>query len=388
MQYKQDCIYFISDRPCKFHKKNSSVICSNCKFYKKIGKKILVIKLSALGDVVRTTSVLQPIHKKWRNSKIYWITEDNAVEIFYNNPYVEKVIPLSNAFLLFNYEFDILINLDLDFTALSLTKNIFAKEKFGFYLDDNGQIVCSNKSAEEWFNLSHNDVLKKYNKKTYQEYLMEILGFTGLDSKDYPIIVNLTEDEKQFAKNWLANKLNTSNFSSYIFIGLNLGGGDKWKKKEYPVEQTVKLIEYIASGKSSKNVKILLFGGKKEKERNKKIVSLLSLRNISIVEKVLDTGTENSLRQFFALLNLCNVLITSDTLALHVALALKKKVIVLFGPTSANEIETYNLGIKIVSPKSCVCCYNQNCKKIKDCMNLISPLKVYKTLLHILSKKE
>lgn len=382
MNYKQDCIHFISDRPCKFHKKDTSVVCENCRFYKKTGKKILVIKLSALGDVVRTTSILKPINKKWKNSKVYWVTEDNAVEIFYNNPYVEKVIPLSKSFILFNYNFDVLINLDLDFTALSLTKNILAKEKFGFYLDNNNEIVCSNKTAQEWFELSHNDVLKKKNKKTYQEYIMAILGFTELKPKDYPIIINLTKDELEFAKSWLKNKLGRGNFSSYVFVGVNLGGGDKWQKKEYPVEQTVKLIKYLAE--TNEKVKILLFGGNKEKVRNEKIVSLLSSRYPYIAEKVLDTGTDNSLRQFFALLNLCDVLITADTLALHVALALKKKVIVLFGPTSANEIELYNLGVKILSPVSCAVCYKVKCDKSYDCMHAISPNMVYRKFLEII----
>ncbi|MCS7227342.1 MAG: hypothetical protein NZ839_00065, partial [Endomicrobia bacterium] len=314
------------------------------------------------------------------------ITEDSAVEVLYNNPYVNEIIPLSKAFLLYNQKFDIMINLDLDSIALRLTKNIIAQDRYGFYLNQNGEIVCSNDAAMEWFDLSHNDKLKKRNTKTYQQYLMEILGFVNLKPEDYPIIIKLTEEEKQFAKSFLKSILSEKEFQRMKFVGINLGGGDKWQKKEYPIKQTVQLIKYIATGKEifTENLKILLFGGTKEKERNKKIISLISTLPQKYRLKIIDTGCNNTLREFFSLINLCDVVITSDSLALHVALGLNKKVIALFGPTSPNEIEMYGLGIKIVSPKKCVVCYKQKCNKVNDCMTSIHPKKIYQKLEVIL----
>jgi len=132
---------------------------------------------------------------------------------------------------------------------------------------------------------------------------------------------------------------------------------------------------------TKKEIKVLLFGGKKEEERNKEIVSLVNN------PKLIDTGCNNTLREFFSLINLCNILITSDTLALHIALALKKKVIALFGPTSPNEIEMYGLGKKIVSPKKCVVCYNRYCNEKPDCMQLISPKMIYYKIIKFSSLK-
>lgn len=380
--YKQDCIYFLSDRPCKFHKENPSINCITCKFYTPVEKKILIIKLSALGDVLRTTSILKPLHKRYKNAKVYWITEDNAIEVLYNNPYITEIIPFSHSFLLFNQKVDIMINLDLEKKSLLLTRHIMSYEKYGFYLNDNDEIVCSNNAAKQWFDLSHNDVLKKKNKKTYQQYMMEILEFDKVSPKDYPIVIRLTQQEKDFAKKFLSKHQLTS--SSNYFVGINLGGGDRWKKKEYPVEQTVELVKYIVTNKNKKDIKVLLYGGVKEKERNKRIIELFTKKYPQFRNKVIDTGCENSLREFFSLLNLSDVVITSDSLALHVALGLRKKIVALFGPTSANEIEMYSLGVKIVSPKSCVCCYNQSCDKVNDCMSAISPFKVYKKLLEVM----
>jgi heptosyltransferase-2 len=386
MNYKQDCIYFLSDRPCVYHKKDKKIVCDTCKYYTSINKKILIIKLAALGDVVRTTSVLKPLKTKYKNSKILWITEDNALEVLYNNPYVDEIIPYSQVYQLYNSHFDILVNLDLEIRALRLTKNLSAEKKFGFFLNETDEIICSNESAEKWFKLSHNDVLKRQNKKTYQQYMMEILEFKNLSPKDYPIIINLTKEEKKFAEKFAKKFSITKND---LVIGINLGGGDKWQKKEYPVEQTVELIKLLVQSSEfrdkkvkTKNkktgVKVLLFGGEKEEERNKKIVYLVNN------PLLIDTGCKNTLREFFSLINLCDILVTSDTLALHVALALNKKVVVLFGPTSYNEIELYGLGKKIVSPVKCVVCYNRTCDKKPDCMQLIKPKDIYDTILNLI----
>ncbi len=379
MNFKQDCLYFFSDRPCVYHKKDKSLICDNCKFYVTLIK-ILIIKLAALGDVVRTTSVLKPLKEKYKNSKILWVTEDNAVEILFNNPYVDEIIPFSQTWLLYNLHFDILINLDLDENALRLTKNIYARKKYGFFLDKNDMIVCSNEVAKKWFDLSHNDVLKRKNDKTYQQYLMGILEIDNLLPKDYPIIINLTKEEKNFAERFAKNNRISKND---LVIGINLGGGDKWQKKEYPIKQTIELIKLIVQSsklkvKSKRKLKVLLFGGEKEEERNKKIISLV--KNPLLI----DTGCKNTLREFFSLINLCDILITSDTLALHIALAFNKKVVVLFGPTSPTEIELYGLGKKIVSPIKCVVCYNRVCNKKPDCMQLIKPRQIYNTLLNLI----
>ncbi|MCX7910559.1 MAG: glycosyltransferase family 9 protein [Endomicrobia bacterium] len=377
--YKQNCLYFKSDRPCIFHKQDYKVICDDsCKFYTPINKKILIIKLGALGDVVRTTSILKPLHKRYKNSKFFWVTYDEAVEVFNNNPYVTEVIPYSQVFTYFGNDFDILINLDLEQKSLELTKKFKCVSKYGFYIEED-KIVCSNLAAKEWFDISHNDMLKKKNKKTYQQYMLEILGFKNLKPKDYPIIIKLSKEEKQFAAEFLKNN-NIDKESNMNLVGINLGGGEKWEKKEYPIEQTVKLIKFLVNKNLRNNTKILLFGGKREINRNAQIMKLLCEDFLD--RKVIDTGCNNTLRQFFSLIDLCDLLITTDTLALHVALGLNKKVICLFGPTSFNEIEMYGLGEKVISPKKCRVCYKKVCKETPDCMYMISPTKI----LNMISK--
>jgi heptosyltransferase-2 len=379
MEFKQDCNYFFPDRPCKIHKNNSNINCNNCNNFVPEGKKVLVIKLAALGDVVRTTSILKPLYKKYNKPSIFWVTYKDALPILDNNPYVKEKISYDLAWQLAIEKFDVLINLDLDNDALRLTKIVSAEKKVGFYLDDNNKIFFSNHAAKKWFELSHDDNSKKNNTLTYQKYMMQICELKVAKPKDYPIILNLTEEEKKFAENFaFKNNIRKTDF----VIGINTGGGDKWPKKELPVENTVELIKLLVKTDKLKNkkLKILLLGGKKEKVRNERIIKILKSQSINII----DSGTTNTLREFFSLVNLCNLLVVTDSLALHIALGLKKKVVSLFGPTSANEIELYGLGKKIVSPMECVCCYNRDCQKEPFCMQLINPTKIFAEIKKII----
>jgi heptosyltransferase-2 len=52
-----DCRHFRGDVPCTPHKKDG-VHCESCPFYDPVDKKILIIKLGAIGDVIRTTPLL------------------------------------------------------------------------------------------------------------------------------------------------------------------------------------------------------------------------------------------------------------------------------------------------------------------------------------------
>ena len=70
---KFDCLHFKGSIPCKPNKIDGS-ICSSCSHYQKIEKRILLIKLGALGDVIRTTPLLEKLRFKYHNAHITWLT--------------------------------------------------------------------------------------------------------------------------------------------------------------------------------------------------------------------------------------------------------------------------------------------------------------------------
>jgi len=312
---------------------------------------ILIIKLGAIGDVIRTTSILLGLKSKYKNCKIDWITKKESIDVLKNNNLVNRIFTIDNKTKLNDKKYDLVISLDDGYEACKLASKITSKKIAGAYLKNNKKTYTKNSFL--WFDMGllsrlgkkKADSLKAKNKKTYQEIMYKILG---LNYRKQEPILKLTRKELEFSKKF-AKKYNIK--KHYLVIGINTGAGGRWQDKKLSIERTAQLIN-----KLNKKIKckILLFGGPEEKTRNKKIKNLVKTN-------IIDAGCNNSLMKFASLVNLCHILITSDSLALHIGAALKKKIVCFFGPTSFSEIELYNKGIKIIPKKGCLCCYKSKC---------------------------
>lgn len=369
---KRDCKHFPGDRPCSFHKLEG-IKCDDCSHYEPVNFKILIIKLDAVGDVLRTTCILPGLKEKYPDAYITCLTRSNAKEIFYNNQFVDRVLELekneTNYFLI-TEEFDLILNLDTSPVSSAICSAVKGKEKLGYALDEKGKVYPINPEAEEWFIMGAFDDVKKKNKRTYQSIILEI---ARIKTTNFPIIINLSNKEKEFAEKFLeAKKIDRSK----KIIGLNTGAGPRWKFKSWTLDGFENLIRMILE---KTDFYIFLYGGPFEKERNEYLSKLNSNR-------IIDTGTDNSLREFFALVNLCDLLVTGDTLAMHTATALGKKIIALFGPTSANEIEDYGLITKIQSDLDCLVCYKMDCDYDPNCMNSIKPETIYQKIIELIKE--
>ncbi len=366
---RSDCRYFLGDRPCKYHKEEG-VKCSDCKYYDPIKMRILIIKLGAMGDVLRTTPILEALKRRYKRSQITWVVDEGSKELLVNNPYLDGILPYGPEALshLLVEEFDLVINLDSLPRSSCLASLAKGKKKLGFGLDKRGSVFPFNKEAEEWFRMGIDDDLKRKNRKTYQEIIFKIAGLRF--KKEEPVI-NLRERETDFANKFTKEH----NLGGKKIIGLVTGAGGRWELKKWTIEGYLRLIKKI--DKEIKDTRILLFGEREEIRRNREIMerSKAPLNN---------TGHKNTIREFLSLLNLCDLVITGDTLAMHAAVALKKKVVVLFGPTSSSEVELYGRGKKIVPDMDCLCCYKVTCDKHPNCMESISPEIVFQAVKDLL----
>ena len=90
-----------------------------------------------------------------------------------------------------------------------------------------------------------------------------------------------------------------------------------------------------------------------------------------------DSGGGFSVREFAALISRCDVLVTADSLGLHLSLAVGTPVVCLVGPTSAAELELYSLGRILQGEVDCLGCYRTVCDLERDCMNTISVDRVF-----------
>src|SRR5258708_6561398 len=107
-----DCRFFLGDRPCVWHKA-TGVLCT-CDHYQKIEQRLLIIKLDAMGDVLRTTALLPVLTVAHPGVAITWITRRESRPLLERNPYITEVFEYGQDALLQlqTRTFDRVINLD------------------------------------------------------------------------------------------------------------------------------------------------------------------------------------------------------------------------------------------------------------------------------------
>jgi heptosyltransferase-2 len=205
------------------------------------------------------------------------------------------------------------------------------------------------------------DAMKRANKETYQKL---VAGVLGLD----PALVREPILEPSAADVAAARAFVESLPRKGPLIGLNTGAGGRWEYKVWTREHQESFLRLCTDAGCS----VLLLGGPEEVRRHHELLAS------AVGRPVFDGGNHNTFSRFAALVEQCRTIVTSDSLAVHVASARKVPAVVLFGPTSAAEIELYGRGTKIV-PKDlpCLCCYLPRCDRVPHCQALIEPSVVW-----------
>jgi len=221
-------------------------------------------------------------------------------------------------------KFDLILSLDKDPGGAALATLIRAKRKQGFGLGESGAIHPLNREAEPAFRLGLDDELKfRQNRKTYQETIFEL---AGLKYQGEEYILNLPEEDRDYARRFFKRE---GIRERELIIGLNTGAGAVFVTKKW----TESGFAELAGSLSAKlGARLLLLGGESEKEVN---------RRIALRAKVplIDTGPDNTLLQFTALIDSCSLIVTGDTLALHLAIARKVPAVAIFSSTCPPSID-------------------------------------------------
>jgi len=366
---KYNCKFFLADKPCKHHKQ-SGATCSACEFYSSVNKRILIVKLGSSGDVLRTTFILKSLRDKYKNVAIWWLTLPESVPLLRSNPLIDRTLEYgfgSYTELVVN-KFDVLINLDIDRKSASLATLITADTKLGFGMSAEGQIVALNPEAQAWLSMSLDDELKRENDNTFQYHMNKIINIDRYDPR--PILI-LSKSELEEGKEFIGRDSLDSNLP---LVGLNLEAGNRWPKA-WPRKCFLELAKMLSTHCIA-NI-LLLRGPGTTLDK-----SFLELKG------AVDAGTHTNVRKFASVISCLDLLVTADTLAMHISFAFNKKTVVLFGPTASQEIDVFKNGSKIVAPLSCVCCYNETCDVRPSCMESIAPELVYQHIQKLLAKEQ
>jgi heptosyltransferase II len=355
--YEVKCRHFSGYKPCVHQ---PAEVCGSSCSKKDIRQiSILFIHLGAIGAVVRSTSLLGLIKKKYPSSLITWVTDSPSDQLLRNHPQVDRVLTTSGSDLLClsALEFDVGFVVDKSLKASGVLKHTKVDMLFGFVADEKtGAIHPVNGSAQELWEIGLNNQKKFFeNKKTEQHLMAEALELGPWNKQEY--FLPLSNEEKKLSAD---RKLKWQKKWYQPVIGFNTGCSSQIPYKKWTVEFHRKVILKLNQEGFSN---LVLLGGPEDQERNQQIS-----RDLPVEQSPTNLG----LRDGLASVDACDMVISGDSLGMHLAIARKKYVLAWFGPTCAHEIELYGRGEALISPVKCGPCWKRNCQNELMCYDQIS----------------
>lgn len=351
-----DCKHYLGDRPCA-HRQSC-----RCEHYAPMGTRILIIKLGALGDVVRTACLLPTLRRLYEPAHITWVSKPSGVRILAGHPQIDRLVAFDaeGILTLQQQAFDLVLSLDKEPAPAALCKAVNCPDKRGMVLTDCGAVEPCDAACEDYFELGLDDDLKFHsNRLSYGELIHRALSLP-YQREPYRLYCSEADAERaaRLASTWRTGRAGK-------LIGLNTGSGAVFANK---APKPVRWVE-AADGLLALGYDAVLLGGPDEEADHRFIAERVGA-GLHLA------GCQHGETQFTAIVSQCDAVVTGDTLALHVAIARDVPVVALFGPTCHQEIDLYDRGVKLLTPLHCGPCYRRRCEVRPSCMDAIEPARI------------
>ena len=330
---------------------------------------ILIVKLSAIGDVIHTLPSLSALRRLYPDAHITWVVEEAAADLVIGHPYLDSVLvsrrkswgkdlrrgrirdTLSGIrhFVknLRQRDYDLVIDFHGLFKSSVIVYLSRGKRKLGY------------DSWQELSGLFLNDKIPEdMNKHAVDRYLdfPRHLG-AKIDKVEFTLPSNKKAEEK------VLRLLRDCNLEDKNFIAINPVA--LWETKLWSDEKLACLADLINNRLS---VKVVFTGS--ETESIEKITSLMNTECINL-------GGKTTLLDLAYLYKKACMVITTDSGPMHLAAAVEVPVIALFGPTDPARTGPYGAGHTIIRTElACSPCFLKKCST-KQCMRDISCEQVF-----------
>jgi 3-deoxy-D-manno-octulosonic-acid transferase/heptosyltransferase-1 len=337
---------------------------------------ILIVKLSAIGDVVHTLPLLEVLRTNFPQARIDWVVEEEAGQIIKGHPMLDHVLvsrrkawqkniakPRERTAALHevlrfirelrSHKYDLVIDLHGLFKSGILTGLSKAKRKIGF---------TGGREGSSLF-LTERPYYVDYDQHALDRYLRTIdyLGCTMYPWKgDIPV--------EPSDKDTIENFMLENNLQTKRLVAINPMA--RWKTKLWEPDRFTLLADIV---QKELNLKVVFTGSQQDRVVIDEIVG--GMKTIP-----LDLAGRTTLKALAYLYSKCELLITTDTGPMHMAAAMGCSVVALFGPTAPWRTGPYGKGHRVIREEiECSPCFKKKCDHM-SCMKEITVDRVFNTV--------
>ncbi|OGP79291.1 MAG: hypothetical protein A2V86_08660 [Deltaproteobacteria bacterium RBG_16_49_23] len=347
-------------------------------------KKILILRLSAVGDIIRTLPAVKAIKAKFPSASITWIVEEPSKPLIESQPEIDEVILFPRK----RWSEGLKSVKGWWKTAREAQKFIFSLrgKRFDLVLDFHGilktgllsflsgsprRIGFDRRSTKEGnFLFSNVKVKLPRGRISRFERNFNLLKGMGLEVQpdNYPL--HITAEEREYVKSFF-NQLSPAVRSPSIAI--HPGTSPKTPYKRWFPDQYAQLADRLVQ---EINATVLFTWGPGELEWVKGIQK--RMRETSIL-----APHTFSLTQLGEVYRHCDLYIGGDTGPMHIASLMGIPVVVIYGPTDPVVNEPFGPHRKVFKNVGCNPCRDRSCKELK-CLKEITVDDVFKAAREVL----
>ncbi|RPI74979.1 MAG: lipopolysaccharide heptosyltransferase II [Desulfobacteraceae bacterium] len=333
-------------------------------------KQILIRGTNWVGDAVITLPALESVRQTFPDSNLTVLARPWVQAVYENHPAVDRVIPypkgrnLGERLLLFHktikeirsHSYDLAVLFQNAFEAGLLAYLAGIKYRVGFNTDGRGFLLTHA--------VRRNAELLKQHQVEYYLYILRSLGWEA-HSRDPALFIAASDME--FVRELLASR----NIHPHDFI-LGLSPGAMYgPAKRWPPERFAAIGDRAAA---AWNAKVVIIGSSGEKRICETVRQ--NMRHPS-----LNLAGQTSLGQVMALIALCRFFVTNDSGLMHVAAALNRPMVAVFGSTDPGATGPRSSKARWVQhPLDCSPCFKPQCKRGFACMLGIEPDEVWEAM--------
>lgn len=301
-------------------------------------KRILVITLSNVGDIILTTPVIATLSREFPASRIDILVGPQGKEIFDRDPRISKLI-------IYDKHMPVAQKRRLQLKLKKLRYDLVADLRNTLF-----PLLIGPKFRTATIQRFPKNIMHSIDKHLHR---IKCLGIKELERSSYIYISN--EDEE-----YIYRLLKELGISDPIVI---VNPGAKSHLKRWTPEGFAEVSDRLVR---ECKVNIVLIGLSEDEEAVNSVIKKMKHASYNLVNKT-------NIRQLAFLLRRSKLLITNDSAPLHLACAVKTKVLAIFGPTDAKKYgPTGEFDTVINKALACSPCESATCDYNYECMKLIS----------------
>lgn len=337
-------------------------------------RRILIVRLSAIGDVVMTTPVAEALRRAFPDAYIAWVVEDRSRDVIEGNPYLDEIIvwrrttgqggtlKRAAAYLaearnlrreLRARKFDVAIDFQGLLRSALVARMSGARHRVGF------------DSARERADLLYSVRLPMQDTGLRgPEMYQRMLQLLGLAHDDFEMHIHIGDEDRAFARRFIAEAVSTRPGAAKVVA---LCPATTWEHKHWTVDGWARVADELADRHDA--VPIFL-GSKADAELMSRIRALMKCDAESAIGKT-------TLKQASAILEQSDLVISVDTGLLHIANALNRPIIGIFGPTTWQYLRKKDTLAIVAKDLPCMPCFRHPSCDSFECLRTITAEDVF-----------